>query len=52
MTVELSSLKIGKTCYKKGFVILLKWLDENQAFDNKTTTLYATGALKQLMRVT
>ena len=40
MTVELSSLKIGKTSWCKPetnikFLMLLRWLDENQANDNR-----------------
>ena len=53
MAIELSSFKIGKTSgckpetfIKKIYVILLKWLDENQAIDNIIILSYVTGTLK------
>ena len=50
-SVELSRLKIAKTCCKPGkfikkiFVILLKKYDEKEAIDNRIIPLYVTGAL-------
>ena len=56
MNVELTGLKIRKTCKpekicKKIFVILLKWLNENHAIDNRIILPYMTGTLKHSMHM-
>ena len=58
MTIELSNLKIGKTCKpekiikKKIFLIILKGLHEIYAIDNRIIPLYVTGTLKHSMHST
>ena len=54
LIVELSNLKIRKTwkSFKKIFVILLKWLDENQAIEKRIISPYVGAALKYSMRMT
>ena len=57
LNIELSSLKIGKTCCKpekliKKYLILLKWLDENQTIDNRIIPPYVSGTLKHSTHMT